>query len=55
MFTLNPPRALWALIAALLALALFMNGVADDGSPSLMVRLYPRGRGDGAVQRAFRE
>jgi hypothetical protein len=33
MFTLNPPRALWALIAALLALALFMNGVAMMGAP----------------------
>jgi hypothetical protein len=28
MFTLKPPRTLWALIAALLALALFVNGVA---------------------------
>src|SRR5580700_3247744 len=33
MFTINPPRALWALIAALLALALFMNGVAMMGVP----------------------
>jgi AhpD family alkylhydroperoxidase len=33
MFTVNPPRALWALIAALLALALFMNGVAMLGAP----------------------
>jgi hypothetical protein len=28
MFTFKPPRTLWALIAALLALALFVNGVA---------------------------
>jgi hypothetical protein len=34
MFTINPPRALWALIAALLALALFMNGVAMMGALS---------------------
>ena len=33
MFTLNPRRALWALLAALLALALFMNGVAMMGAP----------------------
>jgi AhpD family alkylhydroperoxidase len=33
MFTVNPPRALWALIAALLALALFMNGVVMMGEP----------------------
>ena len=33
MFTVNPPRALWALIAALLGLALFMNGVAMMGAP----------------------
>ena len=33
MFTVNPPRALWALLAALLALALFMNGVAMMGAP----------------------
>jgi AhpD family alkylhydroperoxidase len=33
MFTVNPPRALWALLAALLALALFMNGVAMLGAP----------------------
>ena len=33
MFTVNPPRALWALIAALLALALFVNGVAMMGAP----------------------
>lgn len=33
MFTVNPPRALWALIAALLALALLMNGVAMMGAP----------------------
>jgi AhpD family alkylhydroperoxidase len=33
MFTVNPPRALWALITALLALALFMNGVAMMGAP----------------------
>jgi len=33
MFTVNPPRALWALLAALLALALLMNGVAMMGAP----------------------
>jgi AhpD family alkylhydroperoxidase len=33
MFTVNPPRALWALLAALLALTLFMNGVAMMGAP----------------------
>lgn len=33
MFTVNPPRALWALLAALLALALFMNGVVMMGAP----------------------
>ena len=33
MFTVNPPCALWALIAALLALALFVNGVAMIGTP----------------------
>ena len=33
MFTVNPPRALWALIAALLALGLFINGVAMMGAP----------------------
>jgi AhpD family alkylhydroperoxidase len=33
MFTINPPRALWALIAALLALALLMNGVAMMRAP----------------------
>jgi hypothetical protein len=33
MFTVNPPRALWALLAALLALALFVNGAAMMGAP----------------------
>jgi AhpD family alkylhydroperoxidase len=33
MFTVNPPRALWALLAALLALALVINGVAMMGAP----------------------
>jgi hypothetical protein len=33
MFTLKPPRTLWALIAALLALALFVNGVAMMAAP----------------------
>jgi hypothetical protein len=33
MFTVNPPHALWAVIAALLALALLMNGVAMMGAP----------------------
>jgi AhpD family alkylhydroperoxidase len=33
MFTVNPPRALWALLAALLALALLLNGVAMIGAP----------------------
>jgi hypothetical protein len=33
MFRLKPPRTLWALIAALLALALFVNGVAMIGAP----------------------
>ena len=33
MFTLKPPRSLWALIAALLALGLFVNGAAMMGAP----------------------
>jgi AhpD family alkylhydroperoxidase len=33
MFTVNPPRALWALIAALLALALVVNGLAMMAAP----------------------
>ena len=41
MFTVNPPRALWALIAALLALALFINGVAMMGAPLSWYGLVP--------------
>jgi AhpD family alkylhydroperoxidase len=33
MFTAGPPRALWALLAALLALALLINGVAMMAAP----------------------
>ena len=33
MFTVKPPRTLWALLAALLALALFVNGIAMMGAP----------------------
>jgi AhpD family alkylhydroperoxidase len=33
MFKANPPRALWALIAALLGLALLVNGVAMTAAP----------------------
>ena len=38
MFTVNPPRALSALLAALLALALFINGVAMMGGADRVAR-----------------
>jgi AhpD family alkylhydroperoxidase len=40
-FSANPPRALWALIAALLALALFVDGVAMTAAPLWWYGLIP--------------
>jgi AhpD family alkylhydroperoxidase len=53
MFTVNPPRALWALLAALLALALFLNGVAMMGAPLWWYGFVPGAAATGPFNQHF--